>query len=69
MEVTSDIYLEFIFFMCKIKDTSFERVPLFLALRIERNYLSGQGSAVVECLTGDRGAAGSSLTGVPAFCP
>ena len=27
------------------------------------------GSAVVECLTGDRGAAGLSLTGVTALCP
>ena len=27
------------------------------------------GSAMVECLTGDRGAAGSSLTGVTALCP
>ena len=27
------------------------------------------GSAVVECLTRDRGAPGSSLTGVTALCP
>ena len=25
--------------------------------------------SVVECLTRDRGAAGSSLTGVPVLCP
>ena len=25
--------------------------------------------SVVECLTGDRGAAGSSLTGVTVLCP
>ena len=28
-----------------------------------------KGSAVVECLTPDRGAAGLSLTGVTALCP
>ena len=27
------------------------------------------GSAVAQCLTRDRGAAGSSLTGVTAWCP
>ena len=27
------------------------------------------GSVVVECLTGDQGAAGSSLTGVTVLCP
>ena len=27
------------------------------------------GSSVVECLTGDRGAAGSCLTGVTVLCP
>ena len=27
------------------------------------------GSSVVECLTGDQGAAGSSLTGITVFCP
>ena len=27
------------------------------------------GSSVVECLTGDRGAAGSSLTGITVLCP
>ena len=31
-------------------------------------YREGSGS-VVECLTPDRGAAGSSLTGVTALCP
>ena len=30
---------------------------------------SNFGSSVVECLTPDRGAAGSSLTGVTALCP
>ena len=30
---------------------------------------SSQGSSVVECLTRDRGAAGSSLTGVTVLCP
>ena len=28
-----------------------------------------RSGSVVECLTGDRGAAGSSLTGVTALCP
>ena len=37
--------------------------PEFYFLRI------GTGSAVVECLTRDRGAAGLSLTGVIALCP
>ena len=32
-------------------------------------YIGPYGSAVVECLTRDRGAAGSSLTGVTALCP
>ena len=31
--------------------------------------LSRIGSTEVECLTRDRGAAGSSLTGVTALCP
>ena len=37
------------------------------------NHISGSklndGSAVVECLTQDRGIAGSSLTGVTVLCP
>ena len=32
-------------------------------------YILKRGSAVAECLTRDRGAAGLSLTGVTAFCP
>ena len=37
-------------------------------LDIKRHYRERSGS-VVECLTRDRGAAGSSLTGVAASCP
>ena len=32
-------------------------------------YISIVGSAVVECLTRDRGAVGSSLTGLTGSCP
>ena len=33
-------------------------------------YVKGEGSgSVIECLTRDREAAGSSLTGVTAMCP
>ena len=38
-------------------------VPDVLKLYMERS------DSVVECLTGDRGAAGFSLTGVTALCP
>ena len=36
---------------------------------LNRPYRLFTGSAVAECLTRDRGAAGSSLTSVAALCP
>ena len=36
--------------------------------QIKQNIRERSGT-VVECLTGDRGAAGSSLTGVSVLCP
>ena len=41
---------------------------LFFLSYITRWIWERSGS-VVECLTGDRGTAGSSLTGVTALCP
>ena len=40
--------------------------------KISNNFLFpflGESGTVVECMTRDRGAAGSSLTGVTALCP
>ena len=42
----------------------------WLSVRVLDTRLRGERSgSVVECLTRDRGAAGSSLTGVTVFCP
>ena len=41
-----------------------------VCLNAEKSFPFGERSgSVVECLTRDRGAAGSSLTGVTALCP
>ena len=42
---------------------AYQSLYLFIFLSRERS------GSVVECLTRDRGAAGSSLTGVTALCP
>ena len=44
-------------------------VTNLLEINVQVGCGGSYGSAVVECLTGDRGAAGSSLTGITALCP
>ena len=44
-------------------------VPYFLFIFYSFLFFGGDGGSVVECLTQDRRAAGSSLTGVTVLCP
>ena len=37
--------------------------------KLRSEWRSKVGSSVVECLSGNRGVAGSSLTGISALCP
>ena len=42
---------------------------LYRTYEIDAQYLRKHSGSVVECLTRDLGAAGSSLTGITALCP
>ena len=54
--------------MFKTMNIHFKSVAYKTLVRPQLEYRERSGS-VVECLTPDRGAAGSSLTGVTALCP
>ena len=45
-----------------------DNIPINDTVRV-KGFSRERSSSVVECLTRDRGAAGSSLTGVTALCP
>ena len=36
---------------------------------VDHNLIREYSGSVVECMTGDRGAVGSSLTGITVLCP
>ena len=55
-------------FVCFLSSADFFQNQLFFE-KLFRNTIRERSGSVVECLTRDQRAAGSSLTGVTALCP
>ena len=53
----------------RVRGCFFQMIFFSLSFSLNNNVLGERSGSVVECFTRDRGAMGSSLTGVTALCP